>query len=247
MPIIEAKNLNFSYGTNVILNNISFSIDEGDYVGIVGPNGGGKSTLLKIFVGLLKLNSGSLTILNQPINTFTNKFLVGYVPQHASQETDNFPATVYEIVESGLLGKKKLFQGTNKNDHVLITNALKIAGIQELANSLISRLSGGQKQRVYVARALVSQPKILILDEPFTGVDINTQKDFYAFLKKINVEQKLTIIFVSHDIDVISDEVKSVLCLNRNLLCLSSPHMLHEPNVIEEIYGKKITHIHHSH
>jgi zinc transport system ATP-binding protein len=247
MSIIEAKNLSFSYGANVVLDNISFSIEAGDYVGIVGPNGGGKSTLLKILVGLLMPQSGSLQIEGVESLNYKKRFEIGYVPQRAAQDSANFPATVYEIVESGRLATKGLFNFLNSTDKLAIHNVMEVAGIKNLEDNLISSLSGGQKQRVYVARALASQPKILILDEPFTGVDINAQKDFYGFLKKLNESHGLTIIFVSHDIDVITDEVKSVLCLNKNLLCLNSPNMLHEANIIEEIYGKKITHIHHNH
>ena len=107
-----------------------------------------------------------------------------------------------------------------------------------------SELSGGQRQRVYVARALASEPKLLILDEPFVGVDVKTQQEFYAFLKKLNTEHGLTILFVSHDIDAIAEEVKSILCLNRGLLCSGSPSLLNEPHVIDTVYGKKIMHIH---
>lgn len=247
MQIIEVKNLSYSIKTNVILDNISFNIDAGDYVGLVGPNGGGKTTLLKILVGLIKPNSGEIKILGKDMREFKNNSVIGYVPQRVIQEGGNFPVTVYEIVESGLLNNKSFFQKISETDKELVSHALKIAGIEHLSNTLIANLSGGQKQRVFVARAIVGNPKLLILDEPFTGVDINAQRDFYEFLKKLNLELNLTILFVSHDIDVISDEAKSIICLNKNLFCLDSPTKLHESNMIEQIYGKKITHIHHNH
>lgn len=246
-PLIEVKDVSFAYNGNTVLDHVSFSVEKGDYVGIVGPNGGGKTTLLKILVGLLTAQSGTVKILGMPIGSFKNKFEIGYVPQRIAQDSVSFPATVYEVVESGRIIKNSLFGKLNDEDYQAIKKALRVAHIEDLKNKLMSNLSGGQRQRVYVARALASEPKILILDEPFVGIDVTTQKDFYAFLKELNQNQGLTIIFVSHDIDVITDEVKSILCLNRGLLCIGAPSMLHEPNVIENLYGKKITHIHHSH
>lgn len=244
-PIIQVKNLNFSYGNNVVLENVSFEVEAGDYVGIVGPNGGGKTTLLKILVGLLEPQSGSITIEGRPLQTFREKSSIGYVPQRVAEGSVSFPATVGEVVESGRVPKKSWFSAINGQDRQAIEKALNIAGIENLKNKLLGSLSGGQRQRVYVARALASEPKVLILDEPFVGVDVTTQRDFYSFLKELNQTQGLTIIFVSHDVDIITEEVKSILCLNKGLLCLDSPAQLHEPNVLENLYGKRITHIHH--
>jgi zinc transport system ATP-binding protein len=244
---VEVQDLSFAYGSNIVLDHVSFAIEKGDYVGIVGPNGGGKTTLLKILVGLLTPQSGRVFIQNQSIGSFKNKFKIGYVPQRVSQDNVNFPATVYEVVESGRVPRTTLFGGLNHQDRQAISNALATAHIEDLKDKLLSNLSGGQRQRVYVARALAAEPEILILDEPFVGIDLSAQKDFYAFLKELNQTRELTIIFVSHDIDVITEEVKSILCLNRGLLCFGAPSLLHEPNVIEKLYGKKITHIHRSH
>ncbi len=246
-PIIEAKDVSFAYNGNTVLERVSFNIEQGDYVGIVGPNGGGKTTLLKILVGLLEAQSGSVKISGTPIGQFQNKFQIGYVPQRSGQENIAFPATVYEVVESGLTPKARWFGRTTNQDRQAIDKALAIARIEELKDKLIGNLSGGQRQRVYVARALATEPKILILDEPFVGIDVAAQKDFYAFLKQLNQEQNLTIVFVSHDIDMITEEVKSILCLNRGLFFLDRPELLHEGNIIENLYGKKITHIHHTH
>ena len=157
-PFIEVKDLNFSYGGNTVLEHISFVIEKGDYVGIVGPNGGGKTTLLKILVGLLSPDSGSVLIENQPIGTFKNKFRIGYVPQRVSQENFNFPATVYEVVESGRIPKTSIWRGLNEKDKKAIFNSLATASIADLKDQLLSKLSGGQRQRVYVARALAAEP-----------------------------------------------------------------------------------------
>lgn len=246
-PFIEAENVSFTYNSNVVLDSVSFTIDKGDYVGIIGPNGGGKTTLLKILVGLLTPQSGEVRIDGIPVAEFKNKSHIGYVPQRIAQESVSFPATVYEVVESGRVGKKGLFGRLGEEDMENINQALQVAHIENLKDKLMGNLSGGQRQRVHVARALASQPEVLILDEPFVGIDITAQEDFYAFLKDLNNNRNLTIIFVSHDINVITEEVKSVLCLNRGLLCLDSPAVLHEPHIIKNLYGKRITHIHHSH
>jgi zinc transport system ATP-binding protein len=236
-PLIEVKNLSFAYNGNVVLDHVSFKVDKGDYVGIIGPNGGGKTTLLKILIGLLKPDSGSVTIANTDI---------GYVPQRIAQDSASFPATVWEIVESGRIARKALFESMNDTDRKAIKRAMDIAKIADLKNKQMSSLSGGQRQRVYVARALASEPQILILDEPFVGVDIATETDFYQFLKELNEREGLTIIFVSHDIDVVTEEAKSVLCLNKSVLSFGPADELQEQTAIETLYGKRITHIHHA-
>jgi len=244
-PVIEVNNLNFSYNNISVLENISFAVQKGDYVGIIGPNGGGKSTLLKILVGLLNPQSGSIKIFGTDLQKLKHRSEIGYVPQRIAQENISFPATVYEIVESGLIAKKGLSGDITEEDKQAIDKALEMANISNLKNRLMSSLSGGQRQRVYVTRALASDPKILILDEPFTGVDIVSQKDFYSFLKDLNTKNHLTILFVSHDIDTITTEIKTVLCLNRGLFCYGAKELMHEGNTIEELYGKNVTHIHH--
>jgi zinc transport system ATP-binding protein len=246
-PVIEVKNLNFSYNNTPVLENISFSVEPGDYVGILGPNGGGKTTLLKILVGLLKPQSGEIKILDQDIYSNKNRNAIGYVPQRVAQDNVAFPATVYEIVESGLVTKNGLWSTISHVDKEAVKQALTVTNIFDLKDRLMSQLSGGQRQRVYLARSLASNPKILILDEPFVGVDPTSQKDFYSFLKKLNTEQGLTIMFVSHDIDTITEEIKSILCINRGLFCFGAKEIIHEEDMIARIYGKSITHIHHPH
>ncbi len=234
-PLIKVQGLNFAYDTNLVLEEVSFTILRGDYVGLVGPNGGGKTTLLKILVGLLEPTSGTVVM---------DRSKIGYVPQRVAQDQVAFPATVQEVVESGRTAKNGWWGRLGKKDRAAVDRALQIADIVPLKQRLMSGLSGGQRQRVYVARALASQPDILFLDEPFVGVDVATQQGFYAFLKELNTKHGLTIVFVSHDIDAIAEEVKSILCLNRGLLCSGAPSLLHETHVIDDIYGKKIMHIH---
>jgi zinc transport system ATP-binding protein len=245
--IIKVSHVSFAYNGNLILDNISFTIEQGNYIGIIGPNGGGKTTLLKILLGLLKPQHGTVEVQGIDISIFTKKYEIGYVPQGVSQENYNFPATVYEIVSSGRTPMKKPFQMFNSKDKEAITQAMDIARVLKYKDKLIGDLSGGERQRVYVARALAAQPLILILDEPFVGIDIGSQQDFYQFLRRLNTEQKITILLVSHDVDVITKEVKEIICLNKRLVCQDKPkNILLKENIMEELYGKQVIHIHHS-
>lgn len=244
--IIEVENVSFGYGNNTVLDDISFYIKKGCYTGIIGPNGGGKTTLLKLLLGLISPDKGKIKICGENIYSFKNKYEIGYVPQRVAQNHMDFPATVEEIISSGRTGRIGLLHMITWEDQKQIEYAMKLTDTVRFRHRLISELSGGERQKVFVGRALASNPKILILDEPFTGIDISSQQEFYSFLKILNEKQNLTILFVSHDIDVISNEVKEILCLNKRIACHGKPHEILETNLIEELYGKKITHIHHN-
>jgi zinc transport system ATP-binding protein len=224
-PQIEVKNFSFSYNSEVVLNNISFAVTKGDYLGIIGPNGGGKTTLVKILLGLLPFKEGSVVVNGTS----------GYVPQKAAQEISGLPATVREIIESG----------ERKNEE-RIKEVMDITDVKNYQNKLISDLSGGERQKVFIARALVKNPDILFLDEPSTGVDMASQGKFYSFLKELN-EKGITIIFVSHDINVVSREVKNVLCIGGKSLCFGSPQETLTDENIENLYGRKVKFFLHKH
>lgn len=242
--IIEVKKVNFSFGNNQVLKDVSFNVERGGYLGIIGPNGSGKSTLLKIILGLNKPKSGEVLINNVCVPEALDRCTVGYVPQRISQDFQTLPATVYEIVESGMVSEEKLFKSI-KNKQERIDEALKLAGLIAKKDKLIGNLSGGQKQKAFIARSLVAQPQILILDEPFVGVDLSSQDDFYKFLNKLNVEKKLTIIFVSHDIDIITRHAKQIIALNQSVVYTGEAEKVDEAELIESIYGTKFIHIHH--
>lgn len=224
-PQIEVKNIAFSYNKEVVINNISFNVEKGDYLGIIGPNGGGKTTLIKIILGLLAPQEGEVTVHGR----------CGYVPQKAAQEISGLPATVKEVLESG-----------KENNIEKIKESMKMTEIEKHKNRLISELSGGERQRVFIARALSKNPDILILDEPSTGVDIATQEKFYSFLRKIN-EKEITIIFVSHDINVIANEAKNVLCVGGEKTCFGTPQETLTEQNIENLYGRKVKFFLHQH
>ncbi len=242
---IEVNNVSFSYNGQSVLDNISFSVNTGEYLGIIGPNGGGKTTLIKIILGLLKPDTGTVRIFGQDIKEFKERSLIGYVPQRISQVA--FPATVKEVIETGRTARIGLFKRHSRDDERAVEKAMEVAGITHLRYRLIEDLSGGERQRVFIARALSAEPKILILDEPSVGVDLASQEQFYTFIQNLNQEFGLTILFISHDIDVIAHEVKCLLCLNKNLVCHGLPREFLKGEYMEKLYGKKVKFILHGH
>jgi zinc transport system ATP-binding protein len=207
--VIKLDNVTYRYNTDLVLEDISFKADQGDLLGIIGPNGAGKTTLFCLILGLLDGYQGKITLFNQDIRN-NRKALkrIGYIPQKKNIH-QGFPATVEEIVSLGALDRK-----TN-ND--AITLALKIVGLLEQKDRRIGELSGGQQQRVLIAKALVNEPQLLILDEPTTGIDLETQDKFYSLLRKLNSEKKITIILASHDLDAINKLANKVACINRKM------------------------------
>lgn len=244
-PLIELDNVSFSYENNApVLENLSFTIHKGDYLGIIGPNGGGKTTLIKIILGLLHPTHGTIKLFGIERHHFEEKFRIGYVPQRVTQTDKDFPATVLEVVRSGRIARLGFFHGYTKKDSDAIEHAMEISGIAKYRDTLIGNLSGGERQRVFIARALAGEPEVLILDEPTVGVDIGAQKTFYEFLSSLNRDHHLTIVFISHDVDVITEEVKTVLCLNHNLVCHGLPHEMLDEHLLKRLYGDTSQRIH---
>lgn len=207
--VISLDNVSYGYNSDLVLENISFKADQGDLLGIIGPNGAGKTTLFSLILGLLEGYQGKITLFNEDIRN-NRKALkrVGYIPQKKNIN-QGFPATVEEIVSLGVPGRK-----TNKD---VIISALKIVGLLEQKDKRIGELSGGQQQRVLIAKALVNEPELLILDEPTTGIDLETQDRFYTLLRNLNSERNITIILASHDLDAINRLANKVACVNRKM------------------------------
>ncbi|TAN35815.1 metal ABC transporter ATP-binding protein, partial [Patescibacteria group bacterium] len=237
-PYIELNNVSFSYDHTSVLENLSFTVRKGEYLGIIGPNGGGKTTLIKIILGLLQPTSGTISLFGKDRHDFKEKYRIGYVPQRITQAEKSFPATVFEVVRTGRIARLGFFERFTKDDTDAVERAMEISGIARYRDTLIGNLSGGERQRVFIARALASEPDVLILDEPTVGVDIGAQKTFYDFLSSLNKEHNITIIFISHDIDAVSHETKTVLCLNHNLVCHGLPQDLLNEHILERLYGK---------
>lgn len=235
---IELKDISFTYGGAPVLDTINFSVKKGDYLGIIGPNGGGKTTLLRIILGLLEPTNGTVEVFGQDIHQLKDRYRIGYVPQRALQVERNFPATVEEVVGSGRVAcQNGICKRFTKTDQDMIKRAMEIAEVAKYRTTRIGNLSGGELQRVFIARALAGDPKVLILDEPTTGVDLPSERKFYAFLGDLNRKQDLTIIFVSHDVDAVYHEAKSVLCLNRNMVCHGLSSEIMKQDVIKKLYG----------
>jgi zinc transport system ATP-binding protein len=234
MPVnaLDVENVSVSHNGVLAVNKISFSVQEGDLLGIVGPNGAGKTTLFRAILGLQNYQ-GKIKLFGYEGSQYTALLpMIGYVPQKVNFES-NFPATVYDVVAMGILSKKKLAKGaelikncgcswnrifaTSSKDSEKIEEALKIVGLESFKDRRISELSGGEQQRAFIAKALVKEPLLMILDEPVTGVDMDVQNKFYSVLRKINKENKITIVWSSHDLTAISDLATRVACMNREL------------------------------
>jgi zinc transport system ATP-binding protein len=224
MSIIEIKNLTFSYDKQIVIENINLTVEDKDFLAIIGPNGGGKSTLLKAILGINEIKEGSITVLGH--KPFLNLSKMGYVPQNTNINTD-FPIKVIEVVMMGHIRNKneevksksflhKYFKiGYNEFEKSCALSALKQVGMEEFAEQKIGKLSGGQRQRVMIARALCSHPSILILDEPTASIDVSWQKQIYDLLKELN--KTITIVVVSHDISVILSYASKVAHINKTI------------------------------
>ena len=231
--IIETQNLNFAYDQQPVIWGVNLRIQSGDFMAMIGPNGGGKTTLLKLMLGLLNADSGSIRIFGKKPQDVSHR--IGYVPQdvHVNQ---NFPISTADVVLMGKLKPAKGWFRHSKEDRLAARQALEQVGMQKFRDQRIGQLSGGQKQRVLIARALVTDPDILFLDEPTASIDTRGQNEFYALLKELN--HKITIIVVSHDLMVISRSVKSVACVNQRLHYHGHAELTGE--MIEMMYDCKI-------
>lgn len=243
-PIISAQQLSFTYGATSVLHNLNFDIQEGEYVGVIGPNGSGKTTLMKLVLGLLEPTSGTLKIFGNESSERSHRTMIGYVPQHITSSYAFFPATVEEIVKGGRASHVGFFDFSRKHDESAVHEALEEVDMLQYKKRLIYELSGGQLQRVFIARALARRPKMLIFDEPTTGVDIQSQKQFYELLAKLN-KKGITIMLVSHDVDVVAGQVGMVLCLNRELVCHVKTDAFITEDYLKKLYGKDMKYVMH--
>lgn len=212
MNVIDIENLSFSYKKENILEDINLHVKEKVFLAIIGPNGGGKSTLLKLILGMEKSKKGNIKIFGEEPSK--NLTLIGYVPQNTNINT-NFPIKVIEVVMMGHVGHERPLIGYKKEEILCARGALKQVGMEDFENVKIGSLSGGQRQRVMIARALCAHPKILLLDEPTSSIDIKGQKEIYNLLSELN--KQITIIVVSHDISVILEYANSVAHINKHL------------------------------
>lgn len=246
MNTIEIRNLSVVLGGKEVLTGINLSIGEGVFLGIVGPNGSGKTTLLKVLLGLIKPASGTARVFGRNPQDMAKTGIFGYLPQHFAVDA-SFPATALDVVLMGLQGRKGLFRRTSREDRRKAEEMLSTMGMAGYEDHAFGTLSGGQQQRVSIARALIGDPKILILDEPSTGIDAVGQEDFYHLLKGIQKKRNLNIVMVSHDIGVITAYVDEIACLNRTLHYQGNPLGAFNEEVITGLYGKSMEILMHSH
>ena len=237
---IELERVSFSYGGPLVLEDIDLTVDEGEFLGLVGPNASGKSTLLKVMLGLFRPTAGRVRVLGRdPVD---GRHAIGYVPQFATFRRD-FPILVRDMVLLGRLGATRVLGGYRAADHAAAELAMREAQVWDVRANPIGMLSGGQLQRALVARALVSNPKILILDEPTSNIDVLAEADIFELFRILN--ERMTIVVVSHDVGFITQYVHRVACLNRTLVCHPTGAITGE--VIAQLYGTPVRLIDHGH
>lgn len=218
MKLLEIKNLKFGYEENLILNDINLKLDEGDFLAISGENGSGKSTLIKLVLKAMKKYSGEINILGKPIEEFDDFEKIGYVPQVNDSAKIAFPVTCKEYVSLGLYKEFNFFNMATRKVWTKTENVFESLAIEDLMDRPFNKLSGGQQQRVMIARALVSTPEILILDEPTVGIDARHKEDFLKLLLHLNQDHGISILIISHEMDLIKDFVTKTVVLKEGRL-----------------------------
>ncbi len=216
--VIHVENLCFQYQAVEVLTDISFEITAGDYVGLVGPNGSGKTTLVRAILGVARSLTGKVALFGQVLEQFQDWHKVGYLPQKLGGFNPNFPATVREVVSLGLIARKSFPRRLGRNDQRAVERALERLDIADIGQKLIGELSGGQQQRVLIARALVGEPELIILDEPSTALDPETREHFFAILQDLNRNSRVTMILVTHDMGTIGQYADKLLYIDRKII-----------------------------
>lgn len=239
LPVIQSEQVSFSYGEIPILSDVSFTIQKSDSVALVGPNGGGKSTLLKLLLGLLTPQTGTIRILGMPPHQARQK--IGYMPQHL-QYDPSFPVSVMDVVLMGRTDSTR-FGRYSTNDRQICLQAMTELAVDGLASRSFNSLSGGQRQRILIARALACEPEILLLDEPTANVDPAVELQFFEILK--NLANRVTVLTVSHDLGFVSQVVSRVFCVNRQVRVHPTSELTGD--LIREMYGGDIRMVRHDH
>lgn len=239
MAVLEVKNLSFNYPDKTIIKNLSFSVLKGDFLCIVGTNGVGKSTLLKLILNLLKPNGGNILIDGEDSRHFKSFHKISYVSQKATDFNSDFPATVFEVVSAGLYSHYGFLKHIKKDEkYKKVCDALKTVGMEEYSKKMIGRLSGGQQQRIFIAKALVNNPQIIFLDEPTVGIDFKAVDSICCLLGELNKKFGITIIMVTHDISSVIYHSNKVLLLDDN----GNAEIMDSASFGEETISKHIGH-----
>ena len=235
-PILHFESVSYVYAGALAVDDVTLTMEKGDFMAVVGPNGSGKTTLIKLALGLLKPSSGRVELFDQEPDDFTDWHRVGYVPQVAAGIQERFPATVAEIVAHGLYSGFAPLRFWKRTKIAEVIAALNSAGVGHLADRRIGELSVGQQQRTLVARALIGEPDLLVLDEPAAGVDAAGEEVLNDLLERLNREHGISILIVSHDIGAVMRQANTVACINRSLMFHGEPHDLTQSE-LAKLYG----------
>lgn len=244
--LIQLDDVSFNYEQSIALEHISLEVGEGEFWALIGPNGSGKSTLINIILGLLQPTSGTVKLFGSEIESFKHRERIGYVSQKSNSFNSGFPATVLEVVRSGLTRKVGMFKSFSKKDEQRTLEALSIVGMDTFAQRNMGELSGGQQQRVFIARALAGKPDLLIMDEPTVGIDQQNVASFYSMLNTLNREHGIAILLVTHEIDLVTDLATHVACLNRTIHFhgKQSDYKKMEDDDVSRWYGHPVRRVH---
>lgn len=241
--IITAKNLAAGYGQGDVIKGISFSITEGDYVGLAGPNGAGKSTLVKVLLGLVRPTAGRVELFGSALEKFSEWGRIGYLPQRVTTYNPLFPASAREVISLGLLSRKSFPKAISRQDMKQVDETIEKLGITPFSANTLSELSGGQQQKVFLARALVSKPRLLILDEPSTALDPQSRASFYEMIKQLNIEERMTVLMVTHDTGNIGEHARKLMYLDGVLVFFGSFEQFCESSSMSEYFGGFYQHV----
>ena len=238
--VVRLEGVSFEYSPGrPVLEDVNLKLHEGDFLAIMGPNGAGKTTLLKIILGLLRPTRGQVWVFGKPWEEIGSvRHLIGYVPQSLSQNR-RMPLTVFDVVMMGRYGKLGPVKRPSARDRKKVEEVLELVGMKEYKDRLFSQLSGGQMQRVLIAKALAGEPRLLVLDEPDTGLDVAVSEGFYRFLNTLHRDLSLTILLVSHDVMAVSEIVAKVVCINRRIVAHGRPEEVFTSASLECLYGKQ--------
>ncbi|WP_255194233.1 metal ABC transporter ATP-binding protein [Natronobeatus ordinarius] len=244
-PAVTVEDVTFAYGEKLAVEDISLSVEQGDFLGLIGPNGSGKTTLLHLMLGLQQPDSGTVELFGQPAQAFEDGERIGYVAQRSTDRGGTMPITVREAVTMGRfahVGHSRL----RESDYEIVDDALRTVEVSDLADRRINQLSGGQRQRAFIARALASEADLLALDEPTVGVDAESRDRFYGLLDDLNREG-ITIILIEHDIDVLTKHVSKIACINKELYHHGDTVSFLESDALAEAYGAAHGVVEHDH
>ena len=245
MKAVELKDVSYAYGAVPAVEDVSLTVDEGDYLGLVGPNGSGKSTVLKIALGILEADEGEACLFGEPAEEFDDGERIGYVGQNATDVDGRMPITVNEVVRMGRyprVGRRRF----SDDDRRAVEEAMEKTGVEDLGSRRVTQLSGGQRQRVFIARALAAEAELLALDEPTVGVDAESREGFYRLLRELN-DDGMTVILIEHDIGVVTEYADEIACINRELYFHGNPTDFEESDALTKAYGANQRVLEHDH